>query len=144
MYICRYIYIYVYMWPKKQLFCTLATINHHKSLYTASLVPRPLPLLQAGGGPVTFAIKTVASCCRKKCSTNQIAVFVRVTKRHVVSCDALWVYYSRVCDQAGDQRNTRGLFYSCRQKRGIAERLSKQSGVEVSYKHVLIHDYLHR
>ena len=30
-----YIYICVYMWPKKRLFCTLATINRHKSLYTA-------------------------------------------------------------------------------------------------------------
>ena len=95
-------------------------------------------------GLVTFAIKTVASCRRKKYGTNQIVAFVCVTKFHVVSRDALWVYYSRVCDQAGDKRNTRGLFYSCRQKRGIAERLSKQSGVEVSYKHVLIHDYLHR
>ena len=95
-------------------------------------------------GLVTFAIKTVASCRRKKYGTNQIVAFVCVTKFHVVSRDALWVYYSRVCDQAGDKRKTRGLFYSCRQKRGIAERLSKQSSVEVSYKHVLIHDYLHR
>ena len=48
-----------------------------------ALSPGPSPLLQAGEGLVTFTIKTVASCRRKKCSTNQIASFVRVTKRHV-------------------------------------------------------------
>ena len=55
----------------------------HWATLDASLVSRPLPLLRAGEGLVTFAIKTVASCRRKKCGTNQIAPFVCVTKRHV-------------------------------------------------------------
>ena len=37
----------------------------------------------------------------------------------------------RVCGRAGDKRNMRGLFSSCGHERGIAERLSKLSGVEV-------------
>ena len=48
--------------------------------------------LQASMPLVTLMIKTVASCCRKKCGTNQIASFVRMTKHHVISRDALWVY----------------------------------------------------
>ena len=80
--------------------------------------PGPSPVLRAARKRA-FAIKTVASCHRKKCSTYQIASFVHVTKRHVDWFSFTWctmdVYtYSRACDQAGDRRkdkrNTRGLF----------------------------------
>ena len=50
---------------------------------------------------------------------------------------------SHFCGQAGDKRNMRALFSSYGQERSIAERLSKLSSVEISCKHVLIHNYLH-
>ena len=72
-----------------------------------------------------------------------------MTKYHVrlVSRDTLWtkldwgmdVQKCLICGQTRDKWNMKVLFSSCEQKRGFAERLSKLSGVEVSYKHMLIH-----
>ena len=89
-----------------------------------SLIPRPLPPFTSGRGLGNICDENVplyVATGLKKCSTNQIATFVHVTKHHVNWFCSTWctmgvhnrLQYSRVCDQAGDKRedkwNTRGL-----------------------------------